>query len=140
MPHFATTTVLVFSPLRSMSADLSIAHMLLPLMNKGYFKDPPVQGYSCNGCSSTLYGWMRVIRFTCMKCMNMDLYANCYTSWKKSYGRIDLCKCHTFHQVQRPCWYTLKLGTVTEDGKTLYEVLVYLVGHFRGLLKGLEKS
>jgi hypothetical protein len=35
MPHFATTEVLVFSPSRSMSEDLSIVHMLLWFMNKG---------------------------------------------------------------------------------------------------------
>jgi hypothetical protein len=71
--------------------------------------------------------------------MDTDLCSDCYASWKKSEGKMDICKGHTFCEIPRPCWYTLKPGTVTEDGRTLHKVLDYFVEHFTGLLKDVEE-
>jgi hypothetical protein len=75
-----------------------------------------------------------------MSCKDTDFCASCYASWKSSDGKMEVCKGHTFREVPRPCWYTLKPGTVTEDGKTLAEIVQYLLEHFAELLNRLKAS
>jgi hypothetical protein len=53
---------------------------------------------------------------------------------------MELCKGHTFCQIPRPCWYTLKPGTVTEDGKTLAEVIEILIDRFTRLLDDVAEQ
>jgi hypothetical protein len=101
-------------------------------------RDPVVSSYWCDLCPSVSDKWMRGTRFACTNCIKTDLCTDCYKTWQKCDGQMDVCKGHTFREVPRPCWYTLEPGTVTEDGKTIKEVLDYLREHFTQLLRQLD--
>lgn len=47
---------------------------------------------------------------------------------------MELCQGHTFYELPRPCWYGLGEGTVTEDGKTLPEVVELMTMKFSQLV------
>lgn len=53
---------------------------------------------------------------------------------------MEICKGHTFREIPRPCWYTFELDIVTEDGKTICEVVDYLDDHFSELLRLLDEG
>lgn len=74
-------------------------------------------------------------RFKCLVCSNGDFCADCYESWKQSNGNMEMCKGHSFYELPRPCWYRLKKGTVTEDGKSLSEIIEFLEKRFTALLE-----
>lgn len=96
--------------------------------------DPVGHPYRCNTCVESLDGFIRGTRFRCLYCIDTDLCADCYKSWKQSNGDMELCKGHIFYQIPRPSWYELKEGMVTEDGKTLAEVVEFLEDTFTKLL------
>jgi len=103
-------------------------------------RDPLVLPYCCDVCSDPEASDMQGPRFTCLSCLDSDFCANCFALWKTGDDTIRMCKGHTFREVPRPCWYTLKPGTVTEDGKTLAEVIDFLHSHFTGLLSDLAQE
>lgn len=100
-------------------------------------KDNVVSPYWCDICPQTTILWMRGTRYTCINCINTDLCADCHTTWQNSRDQMDFCKGHTFRQIPRPCWYTLESEIVTEDGKTIVEVVEFLWNHFSELRTGL---
>ncbi|KAF2493875.1 hypothetical protein BU16DRAFT_58449 [Lophium mytilinum] len=99
-----------------------------------------VQPYRCSNCSVSLDGFMRGTRYRCLNCIDTDLCADCYSSWQQSNGDMEFCKSHEFYETPRPCWYGLKEGTVTEDGKTLAELVSFLEDTFTMLLASEQRS
>lgn len=92
----------------------------------------------CNNCRPFIGKGsddIRGKRFICLDCIDGDFCADCYASWKESNGKMEACKGHHFYEIPRPCWYHLKEGTVTEDGRTLPEVIDFLEKTFKKLLE-----
>lgn len=108
--------------------------------NLTILRDAVTSSYTCDLCPKTINRWMRGTRFSCLDCLDTDLCADCYFTWQKSDGKMELCKGHTFCEIPRPCWYTLKPGTVTEDGKSLAEVIEFLIDRFTRLLDEVAKQ
>ncbi|KAH7363690.1 hypothetical protein BKA66DRAFT_552081 [Pyrenochaeta sp. MPI-SDFR-AT-0127] len=99
--------------------------------------NPLASAVACDYCPPTMNGYMEGMRYKCLVCLDTDLCANCYSIWKKSDGKLDFCKGHTYREIPRACWKTLMPGTVTEDGKTLAEIIDILHDHFSGQLSKL---
>ena len=91
--------------------------------------------YRCDLCTLEMGPNIRGSRFACLDCINGDLCADCYASWKKSNGEMEFCKGHTFYKMPRPCWYQLREGVVMEDGSTLSQVIDILEQRFTALLE-----
>jgi hypothetical protein len=71
----------------------------------------------------------------CLDCIDSDFCADCYASWEKSNGEMELCKGHTFYEIPRPCWYQLRAGAVMEDGSTFPQAISFLEERFTALLE-----
>ena len=53
---------------------------------------------------------------------------------------MEIYKGHAFREIPRPCWYKFEPGIVTEDGKTIGEVVDCLHDHFSELLGLLDEG
>ena len=101
---------------------------------------PVTHSSRCNACPRTLNEFLRGTRYHCLMCIDTDFCSDCYGLWKQSNGEMELCKGHAFYQIPRDCWYELKEGTVTEDGKTLADIVAELEVKIKSLLDGLDSA
>ena len=96
--------------------------------------------YHCDLCVPDWGPDIRGPRYVCLDCINGDLCADCYASWKNSQEEMEYCKGHTFYEIPRSCWYGFKEGVVMPDGSTLPQVLDLLEERFTLLLESGRMS